>query len=1027
MLSKRNRILILVSLILCLAGAAVFLGRGDADAAMSDPVSFSVPTGHYASLPQVRLRKSPDLPLHARIYYTLDGTAPDASSHLYTGGNLFADADLSEKEGPQLFAVRASVCLDGVFSAPAEATYLVGNLTADGELPYVSLLCDKDPLYDPADSVRTPVPGHLTVFAGDGTVLADQDVGLSTGDDMIVSSDTASIRIIAGYEYDPLFNKIPLSFPEWHSQASPTAQVYEHKQLLLSCGGRDDLRYHGTQIRSIAASRLAGKTDFTGSLHSMPCTVFYNGIFYDIADLGEVFSDSMLADRFHLADAADCEHFEGAETDVLADAGVLELFLEDLSLPESRALLEDQVDMDSYLQCCALNILLNRTDWPQMGFLAWRSLVQEERNPYSDGRLRFFVGKDSLIYHDSSLFSFFEGCGENALELLMSGNGYAGGSIFPHVMESPEYRSRLTAYLTSYSADAFAPQQVQAVILGARDEVHDAAVLRKGSRAAERLSANAEIIAAKAAADLSDTAAAAKRLLPAGELSAAASDNTPDSPLPEGLLIDEIYTKQEGDFFVLKNAGASQVLLSDYYVSDDVSALFRYRLPEVILLPGERLAIDGAKSAYAQGDYLCSFSLRTGETLYLTAADGTAADAFPIPRMTKHESVGRSSVDGTYLYYDNEDGRRRRIAYAAAKTASGDSTSGAVPTDSAAGIMAGYTAIADGETRMRADANRILSAEAPGSLSFSAAPGFYDDPFALEILRGRGMEGGTVYYTLDGSVPDKDSIPYTQPIRIEDASMHDNVHALREDVSVGFRTEEIAEYTWMDAPGYVIPDHPIDKCTIVRAVWIDPQGVSHEVISGSYFVGYQNRPAYSGLPVVSLLSDPASFFDYDTGIYVLGSVYDEYMADGDQEENKNYLFWEANYRMKGMRWERPVCVQIFDEAHAFLLSQDAGIRIQGNSSRGFVPRSFNLYARKRYNGTDYFDADLFGTGYLPKRFTLFAGGNDYVTVLHDHLLSTLLRGRNIATISYRPCAVFLDGEYWGVCQIAEKQDAQYLQ
>lgn len=76
--------------------------------------------------------------------------------------------------------------------------------------------------------------------------------------------------------------------------------------------------------------------------------------------------------------------------------------------------------------------------------------------------------------------------------------------------------------------------------------------------------------------------------------------------------------------------------------------------------------------------------------------------------------------------------------------------------------------------------NKLL--ENKGEVFFSAEPGFYEEPFELEIT----VKSGTVYYTLDGTVPDKTSMKYEGPILITDASDHENVYSMRTDVSTGF-------------------------------------------------------------------------------------------------------------------------------------------------------------------------------------------------------------------------------------------------
>ena len=50
-------------------------------------------------------------------------------------------------------------------------------------------------------------------------------------------------------------------------------------------------------------------------------------------------------------------------------------------------------------------------------------------------------------------------------------------------------------------------------------------------------------------------------------------------------------------------------------------------------------------------------------------------------------------------------------------------------------------------------------------LVFSKESGFYEKPFELELHAPRGTK---IYYTLDGSEPDKEAIRYTEPIHIGD-------------------------------------------------------------------------------------------------------------------------------------------------------------------------------------------------------------------------------------------------------------------
>lgn len=308
-------------------------------------------------------------------------------------------------------------------------------------------------------------------------------------------------------------------------------------------------------------------------------------------------------------------------------------------------------------------------------------------------------------------------------------------------------------------------------------------------------------------------------------------------------------------------------------------------------------------------------------------------------------------------------------------------------------------------------------------LTFSKEAGFYDEEFQLEIYAPKG----DVYYTLDGSIPDESDFLYVDPINIIDASENENVWSLREDVSAGFLVDEIAK-TENAAPNYMVPDTLIDKCTIVRAVHYDEDGNRSLVKTASYFVGYGDKEGYDEMNVLSIVTEPDNLFDYENGIYVLGRAYDEYFNKEEEEWYDPYWWWwDANYNQKGEAWEREACLQFFNKERQMVLSKDGGIRVQGGGSRGRIPRSFNLYARKEYDGEGKFNNDFFETDYRAKRLTLFAGGDQYITKLNDYLMAEIVADRNFATMDFEPYVMFLDGEYWGVYFLTEKYDEEYLE
>lgn len=312
------------------------------------------------------------------------------------------------------------------------------------------------------------------------------------------------------------------------------------------------------------------------------------------------------------------------------------------------------------------------------------------------------------------------------------------------------------------------------------------------------------------------------------------------------------------------------------------------------------------------------------------------------------------------------------------------------------------------------------------NIIFSKSSGFYETDFQLSIY----APTEEIYYTLDGTDPDKNSIKYDGPIKISDASENPNVYSNRTDVTAAFLKEQVAEYCEENRIiDYQVPDEKIDKCNIIKAVYYDRFGNPSSIEEKVYFVGFQEKKGYEKINVISVTTDPKNLFDYESGIYTLGKSYDEGIASGMFEDDfirEHWSFWNANYRNKGREWERKVNITVFNEEKEYVLSQNAGLRIQGGGSRGFLPKSLNLYAREEY-GDNCFRYDFWETGYYPKRMTLFSGGNDYNSKVKDRLISELVKETDALTMDYKAYALFLNGEYWGFYYLTEKYDENYLE
>ena len=205
----------------------------------------------------------------------------------------------------------------------------------------------------------------------------------------------------------------------------------------------------------------------------------------------------------------------------------------------------------------------------------------------------------------------------------------------------------------------------------------------------------------------------------------------------------------------------------------------------------------------------------------------------------------------------------------------------------------------------------------------------------------------------------------------------------------------------------------LQQTTVLNAVAHRPGYLPSAGATGTYLIN-----AHTDLPVVSLSTHPDSLFHPVTGLYELGP-----------EADDEYPHWGANF------WdERGIDVRFeyFDEAGVKCIDQEVELRIHGGrSSRNKPQRPLRLTARDRYG------EDRINYGFFPekpalesfKRIILRNSGSDWN---HAHYRdgffhqAALHAGLDIDVLGFKPCVVYLNGSYWGIHNIRERVDADYL-
>lgn len=308
----------------------------------------------------------------------------------------------------------------------------------------------------------------------------------------------------------------------------------------------------------------------------------------------------------------------------------------------------------------------------------------------------------------------------------------------------------------------------------------------------------------------------------------------------------------------------------------------------------------------------------------------------------------------------------------------------------------------------------------PAAPALSQKTGIYKDSFRLYMASQPGTE---IYYTTDGSIPTRDSMHYTGSINISCRNGGENVLCSRQNI----KKMSIAGSGY----DYVPADDEVDKCTIIRAAAIAPDGTASSVITNSYFVG-NDMTKYNGATVASVVVAPDDLLDYNTGILALGAYYDEWRKTTEGKgiiQSKAYWNYEGNYTQSGKNWERKATMDYFDPATGKLeFSAPMGVRLHGGASRMYGQKSFKFYLRDDYGQKNLKyplipgDVDKDGNQIKKyKGFMLRNGGNDTeLSKIRDVFIQSCVTDRAYGTQAVRPCVLFLNGEYWGLYNLTER-------
>lgn len=254
------------------------------------------------------------------------------------------------------------------------------------------------------------------------------------------------------------------------------------------------------------------------------------------------------------------------------------------------------------------------------------------------------------------------------------------------------------------------------------------------------------------------------------------------------------------------------------------------------------------------------------------------------------------------------------------------------------------------------------TANTTAPVKFSLHGGLFNGP--VGVVLSCPTYNAKIHYTLDGSEPTMQSAVYPNSILI------------------------------------------FDSTSVLRARAFAPGLAPSPLQTHTYFIDLNHT-----FPVVSLVFEPAAFFDSLTGIYIHYS----------QELNAvaNIEFFET-------------------DADTAAFNQLVEIEIQGTGSASQPQKSLEIKAKNSL-GLGEVRHSLFPD--LPfeeyKRFVLRNGGQDWcVMQFRDEFATSLLSDRSdlggilhppaLDLQAWRPSVVYLNGQYWGIHNIRERMNRFYV-
>lgn len=546
-----------------------------------------------------------------------------------------------------------------------------------------------------------------------------------------------------------------------------------------------------------------------------------------------------------------------------------------------------------------------------------------------------------------------------------------------------------------------------------------------------------------------------------------ASASWTDADSSDPVRINEVLPRNEysiidgdGDrceWVELYNSSSSAVGLLGYYLSDSAEKPDKWALPDITLGAGEYLLIFLSGKDSTEGELHASFGLSKSDTaVYLSNYDGMRQDTLPIPpELSANVSVGRGE-NAELLYYaqPTPGGANTTHGFIDYIGVGGFSPESVYISEVCAVQAAGsggrdwielYNGSGEGLTlsgwHISDDVDELYKYELSGITIPSGGYAYFycssksGEQNSSTAPFGLSGSGETLFLTDAGGYIADVFTPGVQDVGITSGRMRDAESGERVFFAEATRGEKNPQtYYSSYAPSPVFSDTRL-YCSEPFALSIGCANAAAEIrytLDGSepsaasaLYTGPLNisgnavvrAASFIGGRLMSRITTRTYLFEREHSLPVVAIA-----MDG-SAFNEMY-----SAVAKTPKVERECFMQFFAEDGKLGVETGAGLRVGGSSTRVYPQKTLNVYFRSAY-GRSSVTYPFFGDYSVNtfKSMVLRNSGQDaYNARIRDAFASMAVLDLDVDAAASSFVVVYINGEYWGIYDLKENQNEDYL-